>query len=171
MATGLENKLTGQIGECLACVELGRRGLIATSFTGNVPEYDLLICNTDLKTLPIQVKTTRSNTWPGNARKWLSIDIDHEEKQQINNGPKEIEFPDLIYISISLRKDLCSDRFFICTKKQIQEAFIQSYVSWMEPKDWKRPKNYESLDNRCDIKYLEKYENNWQLIFDRLQES
>jgi hypothetical protein len=37
MASGLSNKLTGQIGEFLACAELGRRGFVATSFTGNVP--------------------------------------------------------------------------------------------------------------------------------------
>lgn len=67
MATGLSNKLTGQIGEYMVCAELGRLGLIATSFTGNVPEYDLLVCDSGLKSLPIQVKTTRSATWPSRA--------------------------------------------------------------------------------------------------------
>jgi len=74
MATGLANKLTGQIGEYLAFAELGRRGLIATSFTGNVPEYDLLVCDSNLRTLPVQVKTTRGNTWPSKADNWLHID-------------------------------------------------------------------------------------------------
>ncbi len=42
MATGHSNKLVGQTGECLVAAELGRRGLIATTFTGNVPRYDII---------------------------------------------------------------------------------------------------------------------------------
>ena len=42
MRKGLNTKLAGQVGEFLACAELGKRGLIATSFTGNVPEFDLI---------------------------------------------------------------------------------------------------------------------------------
>ena len=42
MATGLSTKLTGQIGEHLVTAELGRLGIIATPFSGNVPEIDIL---------------------------------------------------------------------------------------------------------------------------------
>ncbi len=46
MMKGLSNKLAGQIGEFLVCAELGKRGIIATSFTGNVPEFDLIVAET-----------------------------------------------------------------------------------------------------------------------------
>jgi hypothetical protein len=39
MATGHSNKIVGQTGEYLVAAELGRRGLVATTFTGNVPYY------------------------------------------------------------------------------------------------------------------------------------
>ena len=42
MATGRENHLVKQVGEYLVAAELCRRGFIATTFTGNVPEFDLL---------------------------------------------------------------------------------------------------------------------------------
>ena len=42
MATGRSNKLVGQTGEYLVAAELSRRGLIATTFTGNVPHYDII---------------------------------------------------------------------------------------------------------------------------------
>ena len=42
MATGRQNKLVGQTGEYLVASELSRRGLIATTFTGNVPHYDII---------------------------------------------------------------------------------------------------------------------------------
>jgi len=38
MATGRSNKLVGQTGEYLVAAELSRRGYIATTFTGNVPD-------------------------------------------------------------------------------------------------------------------------------------
>ena len=167
MATGLSNKLTGQIGEYLVCAELGRLGLIATSFTGNVPEYDLLVCDEGLKSLPIQVKSTRSSTWPSRADLWLNIEIDDAAKQQINHGRKEIANTDLIYVCVSLGETRGEDRL----KADIQDACIRAYQEWMDPKDWKRPKNYKSLDNRYGTEHLANFEDNWQLIQERLNKS
>jgi hypothetical protein len=42
MATGRSNYLTKQTGEYLVAAELSRRGFIATTFTGNVPHYDIV---------------------------------------------------------------------------------------------------------------------------------
>jgi len=42
MSKGRKNQLTKQIGEYLVAAELGRRGFLATTFTGNVPHYDVL---------------------------------------------------------------------------------------------------------------------------------
>ena len=42
MRSGRKNLLTKQIGEYLVAAELGRQGLIATTFTGNVPDFDIL---------------------------------------------------------------------------------------------------------------------------------
>lgn len=42
MATGRENQLTKQVGEYLVAAELCRRGFIATTFTGNVPDFDII---------------------------------------------------------------------------------------------------------------------------------
>jgi hypothetical protein len=170
MATGLSNQLTGQIGEYMVCAELGRLGLIATSFTGNVPEFDLLVCDEGLKSLPIQVKTTRSTTWPSRADLWLDIEIDDSAKCQVNHGRKEIANPDLIYVCVALGATRAEDRFFICLKTDIQDACIESYTDWMDPKDWKRPRNHKSLDNRYGVEHLADYEDNWQLIQERLKQ-
>ena len=168
MATGLHNKLVGQTGEYLVCAELGRRGLIATTFTGNVPEYDLLVCDDSLRTLPIQVKTSRSDTWPSQANKWLDIEIDDSLKKQINKGPVKIDYPDLIYVCVSLGEERSGDRFFVCQKSDIQQVCIDAYTRWMEPKGWMRPRNYKSLDNRYHVSDLASFEDNWALIVDRL---
>ena len=114
MKKGRNNKLAGQIGEYLVCAKLGRRGYIATSFTGNVPEFDLIVANDELKTIPIQVKTSRSDNWPSRANLWIDIEIDEKNKKQIDHGDIKISNPDLIYVYVTLaapNKDE-KDRFF-----------------------------------------------------------
>jgi hypothetical protein len=41
MATGCSTQITKQVGEYLVAAEICRRGFIATTFTGNVPHYDI----------------------------------------------------------------------------------------------------------------------------------
>jgi hypothetical protein len=166
MATGLSNKLTGQIGEYLACAQLGKLGYLATTFSGNVPHFDIVITNNDLLTIPIQVKTTRGSSFQSNADNWMNIEINQKNKSQKDLGDKIISNPNLIYICISLSSaiDSSKDRFFILLKKDLQKICINNYRNWMEERNWKRPKNYESLDNRYHIKDLIPFENNWSLI-------
>ncbi len=57
MATGREMQLTKRVGEYLVCAELCRRGLIATTLAGNVPEFDVLAINDEHETKSIQVKS------------------------------------------------------------------------------------------------------------------
>ena len=73
MATGHANKLTGQIGEFLVCAELGRRGIIATPFSGNVPNFDLLVASLEGGSAAIQVKASRGNSWSTQANLWLQL--------------------------------------------------------------------------------------------------
>src|SRR5262249_39805385 len=63
MATGRQNYLTKQTGEYLVAAELSRRGLIATTFTGNVPHYDIIASNEHGKHVSVQVKASRGSSW------------------------------------------------------------------------------------------------------------
>ena len=170
MRKGLSTKLAGQVGEFLVCAELGKRELIATSFTGNVPEFDLLVADEHLKTVPIQVKTSRTDNWPTRANLWIDIKIDHDKKIQIDHGNAKIPNPNLIYICVSLAnlESDAKDRFFILQKSDLQTICSANYREWMEGMAWKRPKNYESLDNRFYLDNLKPFEDNWQLVFEQL---
>lgn len=173
MSKGLNNKLAGQVGEYLVCAELGRRGLIATSFTGNVPEFDLIVADGSLKTLPVQVKTTRGHSWPSTAKLWINIKIDEKEKRQVDLGDQVISNPDLIYVCVMLAEAGANrrDRFFILRKKDLQSICAANYRDWMSKHAWKRPRNYRSLDNRYYVSNLEPYENNWGLFTEQLTPS
>ena len=62
MATGRGNKIVGQAGEYLVAAELSRRGLIATTFTGNVPHYDIIASDESGKHVSVQVKDKSANS-------------------------------------------------------------------------------------------------------------
>lgn len=173
MKKGRSNKLAGQIGEYLVCAELGKRGYIATSFTGNVPEFDLIVANDELKTIPVQVKTSRCDNWPTSANLWINIEIDETNKKQLDHGDTMIANPDLIYVCVALAEPDANgrDRFFILSKKDLQTICSNNYRSWMNTIDWKRPKNYKSLDNRYSVDDLLPHENNWRLIEDKIKKS
>ena len=56
MKTGYSTQLTQQIGEHLVVAKLGRMGIMATPFAGNVPDYDLLaVCYRGNQTVQMEV--------------------------------------------------------------------------------------------------------------------
>ena len=82
MATGRSTKLVGQAGEYLVAAELSRRGLIATTFTGNVPHYDIIASDENGRHVSVQVKTTRSGSWQFGDMS-IFCDITFDGKRQI----------------------------------------------------------------------------------------
>ena len=172
MLKGCNNKLTGQVGEFLVCAELGRRGLIATPFAGNVPAFDVLAADELCRTVPIQVKTSSSDNWPADARHWMDIEFDKATKRQNYGRPAKIENPNLIYVCVAIAaptKSDARDRFFVLTKSEVQNAIIEGYSEWMDKRDWVRPRNPESYDARYFLKTIKQYENRWELITQRLE--
>lgn len=167
MRTGWQNKLTGQVGEFLVCAELGRRGFIATSFAGNVPMFDVLATDGQCHSVPIQVKAAQyGNTWLTNIGHWAIVHTDQETQQQ-SLAPLEITNPNLIYVCVQVAspdKPEQKDRFFVLTKRDLQRICEQVYREWMEPKNWIRPKKYDSTHLAYNTNYLKPFENNWDLV-------
>jgi hypothetical protein len=169
MPSGRSNRVTQQIGEFLVSAKLGKEGLIATPFAGNVPQFDIIVADEFCRTLPIQVKTSSGDSWPTRADKWMDISYDEKSEKQTYKGPLKIENTNLIYVFVSLQhKEQNNDRFFILTKKQYQKVCIRHYTRYMNSKDWKRPREPESYDCRPRIDDLIKFENNWELIKQQL---
>lgn len=171
MSRGRRNKLVGQVAEHLVVAELGRRGLIATGFAGNVPTFDVIAADEMCRTVPIQVKASSGDSWPSDARTFLRLQYARKEKRQNYLGPVELATPDLIYVYVALadEKTQSKDRFFVLTMRDLQKVCIRCYEGWMEPKGWRRPRNPESYDNRFSIKDLVDFENRWSLVIERLE--
>jgi len=79
----------GQAGEHFVAAELHRRGAYAVTFSGNMPNIDILASDVEhARTVSIQVKTRTTGTWhtstsrgalrsedPAEMRFWVLVDI------------------------------------------------------------------------------------------------
>ncbi|MEO7299376.1 MAG: hypothetical protein ABI042_12465 [Verrucomicrobiota bacterium] len=97
----------------------------------------------------------------------MNISFDQETKTQKNLG--RVEIKNVVIASPDGKNS--KDRFFVLTKLQLQEICIKRYSDWMDKIGWKRPRSPESYDCRFWTPDVEKYENNWNLILDKLAPS
>ena|ERR1017187_5024102 len=174
MSSGRSNKLAGQIGEYLVCAELGRRGFIATPFSGNVPTFDVLATDELCRTVPIQVKATRSDKWPSDARTWMNIEFDRDTGVQRCLRATPISNPELIYVCVTIASPgapVGRDRFFVLTMADLQKVCMEGYARWMDKHQWKRPRSPESYDCRYEVGEISQFEDKWDLIIHRLRSS
>jgi hypothetical protein len=155
MATGLSNKLTGQIGEHLVTAELGRRGIIATPFSGNVPHIDILAHANGISG-HIQVKAISHESWQFDIRKFLVVDL--TTKGQTVRGMNPDLDRRIICVFVSLGEVLGEDEFYVFKLGWLQDYFFQQY------KGRKPPKNINSFHCAIWEDNLQKHLGKWKLI-------
>jgi len=160
-------KLVGQTGEYLVAAELGRRGLIATTFTGNVPDYDIIASTEKGKHISVQVKTIRGSTWQfGNIDKF--VEIEFEGQAQIVREKRPSPVKDLVFVFVKLGS-YGTDRFFICTWLELCDVLSQHHSAYLAKHDGVRPKKWDSLHTAMKVKDISHFEDRWDLIEDMLE--
>lgn len=169
MATGRNNSLTSRLAEHSVCAELARRGLIATTFTHNVPKFDVLAADKQCRTAPIQVKATNTTSWRTSADAWMEIELDKAKKTQSLVRTKQLDTPDLIWVCVAVAPVGKRDQFFILTERDIQQICVCNYRTMLESCEGHRPRNWESLDCWWNTSDLTAFENNWELVVERLK--
>ncbi len=171
MATGRSNKLVGQIGEFLVCAELGRLGLIATPFAGNVPGYDVIATDERCNSVPIQVKANNGGkSWQLSGDKYLEIDYNQKTKTQRVIRLKRLADPEIIFVFVWLgHHEEKPDRFFIVPHREYQKVVSRHYRANLKRHDGRRPKAPESRHTAIQLPELEPYEGCWNTILDALK--
>ncbi len=134
MATGLSTKLTGQIGEHLVTAELGRRGILATPFSGNVPEIDILAYANNI-TGHIQVKAINKTSWQFDVRKFLNVELTNEGQKII--GLNTDLDKNIICVFVAIGSGLGEDEFYIFKWGWLQNYFFKNYKGRVPPKNIK----------------------------------
>jgi len=160
------------MAEHLVCAELARRKLIATTFTHNIPKFDVLVADDQCRTIPIQVKATSDGSWRSSADTWMNIEFDEAKKIQVIMGEKTCATPDLIWVCVVARPAepaQQADQFFILTEREIQQICISNYQEVLAKYSGQRPRNWRSLDFWWNTSDLSAYENKWETIKGRLK--
>ena len=159
---GRGNKLVAATGEYLVAAELCRRGLIATTFTGNVPHFDIVVSDAAGRNVSVQVKASRSDSWQiANIKTFCEIIFDG--KHQVVGRAKRCPIRRLIMVYVTLDPD-GNDKFYILTWQRLRDIVIKHHKAYLKRCNGIRPRNWKSLHSAVNSDYLSRYENAWDTI-------
>jgi hypothetical protein len=162
MATGRSNKLVGQTGEYLVAAELSRRGYIATTFTGNVPDYDIIASNEKGKHVSVQVKASSGSSWQFRDVSRF-FEISFKGRHQIVGRPKRCPVQHLVvvFVVIGAKRE---DRFYILKWTTLRNLLIKHHKTFLAEHGGKRPKKWDSLHCAILEKTMKRHLDKWDVI-------
>lgn len=162
MTKGRNNKLVGATGEYLVAAELSRRGLIATTFAGNVPHYDIIASDESGRHVSVQVKASRSPSWQfGNIS--LYCDITFDGKKQIVGARRPCPVRRLIMVFVRIDED-GHDHFYILPWDRFRNILVAHHEAYLAKHNNTRPKKWDSLHSAIAEKDLELFRDKWENI-------
>ena len=168
MGTGQGNYLTKQTGEYLVAAALCRRGYIATTFTGNVPHYDILAVDQEGRHVLVQVKTISGDSWQMDAGQFAAISFDGH--RQIVHGVLDEPYRDLICVLVQLEcgTDRVGDKYFVLPWKALAEIVTNHHREVLRKHDGIRPKKWDSLHLAFKAAAVADWAERWDVLTPRL---
>ena len=163
MATGRSTYLTKQAGEYLVAAELSRRGFIATTFTGNVPHYDIVAVDHTGGHALVQVKSIAAGSWQLSVQRFA--DVVMEGPRQIIRGALPEPYLGLICVFAQIaRPESGPDRFFVIPWLELQRIVIQGHSSYLSRHGGIRPRKPASFHTAIRHSDLAQWEGKWDLL-------
>ena len=138
-------QLSKQLSEHLVVSELARKGIIATPFSGNVPDFDILAFKNG-KSTPIQVKSTKEgNITVANVTKdYLIIKQEEGNFQRVISKKEMPQWKkDLIFVIVFLARTL-EKTGFIYGKIPAYILIFSNYQSLLQTHNGISPRNPNS---------------------------
>lgn len=160
MATGRGNQLTKQIGEYLVAAELGRRGFVAATFSGNVPDYDIVASDECFRSVLVQVKAITGTSWQFDIRRFVGVSLD--EQRQVVGPPVEIP-RDIVCVMVALSK-YGEDRFYVLEWRSLRDLMIREHKAYLEKHGGVRPKKFDSFHAAISEKHLREHQDEWAVV-------
>jgi hypothetical protein len=162
MPTKIPSDLVQRVGEHLVCAELCRLELTATTFSGNLPDFDILAVDAQGKSKRVQVKTIQSGSWQFNASKFLEISISENGIQTVG-GYKRSNIEDIIFVFVKLISR-GKDRFYVVSSDELFKIMKANYENWLNKHGGRRPKRPDSKHAAIAEDDLSAYLDNWELL-------
>ena len=166
MASGRSNQLTKQVGEYPVACELARRGLLVATFSGNVPDFDLIATDFKGTSCPIQVKTNKGGAWQFSIDKF--VDITFDGNKQLIGDKKPLHIGNMVCVFVIAADKYGEDKFFILEWSKVQDILIANHARWLDSHGGVRPRKPDSMHCSIVEQDLRDYKDNWSLISSRL---
>jgi hypothetical protein len=157
MPTGRSNQVTKQVGEYLVASKLGRIGLVVATFSGNVPDYDIIATDSKFRSVPVQVKTTKGTSWQFNIRHFVDVQLDG--KKQVIGRPVRLP-ANLVWVFAALSES-GNDRFYVVSAKTLQKMLIHGHRKYLERFGGIRPKKFDSFHSAIKEEKLLPFKDAW----------
>lgn len=157
MATGRSNQLTKQVGEYLVAAELARLGLIAATFAGSVPDYDIIATDSAFRSVPVQVKTVTGSSWQFDIRRFVGVAL--EGQKQVVGQPVSLS-NEIVCVMVAL-SEYGSDRFYVLPLKTLQDLLISGHRKYLDKHAGIRPRKYDSYHAAISERELTPFKNGW----------
>jgi hypothetical protein len=167
-ARNFSNQLSGQIGEALLVAELGRMGIVATAFAGNVPDIDILAYK-DGKSTAIQVKAWKTGSVSFDARRFLDIEFDGDRQRVKGIHPNLERLP--IYVFVRLGEKKTQDEFYVVDQLTLAGIVNEGYLAFLDLHGGIRPRNPKTTHNSVTVSQLGPFQDNWDALLTELSGS
>jgi hypothetical protein len=164
MATGRSNYLTKQAGEYLVAAELSRRGYIATTFTGNLPDYDIIALDDCGGHAVVQVKAIAGASWQFTATQFA--DIVMQGQQQIVRCARKEPYPNLICVLVQVAPANSGvvDRFYVLPWSDLCQAVVDHHTKYLAKHGGIRPRKPESMHVQLHPSEIKAWEGKWDVL-------
>jgi hypothetical protein len=164
MATGRSNYLTKQAGEYLVAAELSRRGYIATTFTGNLPYYDIIAVDDCGGHAVVQVKAIAGASWQFKATDFA--DIVMEGRKQVVRCERKEPYPDLVCVLVQVAPadSGTPDRFFVLPWRDLCKVIVDGHTKYLAKHGGIRPRKPESMHTQLHPAQIEAWEGKWEIL-------
>ena len=166
VARGRNNQLLKQAGEYLVASELARRGLLVATFSGNVPDLDIIATGLNGSSCPIQVKTIKAGGWQFSLERF--VEITFQGRKQLVGSKKPLQMPNLVCVFVLAAETYGGDQFFVVEWSKVQDILIDAHTRYLDSCGGIRPKNPESLHCSIFPFDVQEYKDNWSVITSRL---
>jgi Holliday junction resolvase-like predicted endonuclease len=136
------------VGEYLVAAELARLGLITATFSGSVPDYDIIATDSNFRAVFVQVKALKAvkrRNWQFDIRRFVKVRL-HGKKQVLGRLVREKH--DISCVMVALTK-YGDDRFYVLSWRALQELVVNGYRKYLKRHGGVRPKKYNSF--HCGI--------------------
>ncbi len=169
MATGRANYLTKQTGEYLVAAELSRWGFIATTFTGNVPHYDIVAVDESGGHALVQVKAIASDSWQFTVDQFAQVTMDGQ--RQVVGKRVRTPYPELMCVLVQLAPagSEAKDRFFVLPWRELCRTVVTLHRKYLRKHGGVRPQKPESLHTALAPRHIAKWEKRWDLLTKRVK--